>query len=72
MRLGSLESGELVPLYQMCIGRHKFPGLDGVMVAPKGALNLSSVKTVLRGEAPHPTRGDPFDAEEYGSRVEGR
>ena len=42
------------------------------MLAPKGVLSLSPAKTVglPRGEMAHPTRGDPVDGEQYGSRPE--
>ena len=56
----------------MGTGPHNFPPLDELMLAPKGALSLSSANTVLRDEAPHPTTSDPVDAEQYGSRPEGQ
>lgn len=36
--------------------------LNEEMIDPKGALSLSLTKTELRGEIPHPTRGDASDA----------
>lgn len=49
----------------LCIGPYKFPELDVNS-------NHSVAKTVLRGEVPHSTRGDPVDAERYVSRPEGQ
>lgn len=37
----------------------------------KEAVNLFPAKTVLCGKEPHPTRGGPVEAEQYGSRSEG-
>ena len=54
------------------IGPHKLPGLDEVMLGHKGTVSISLAKTVLCGEVPYPTRGDPVDAEQYGSRPEGQ
>lgn len=51
---------------------HEFPGLDEVMLTPKGVLSLSPAMTILHGEEPHITRCDSLGAEEYRSRPEGR
>lgn len=42
-----------------------------VMLAPSGALTLSPAKIVLHSEEPPPTRDDPIDVDQYGSRLEG-
>ena len=51
---------------------HKFTWMDETMLSAKRGLSLSPAKTVLCCEVPHPTRRDTVDAEQYGSRPEGR
>lgn len=41
------------------------------MYQRKFKLNIKLCMTVLRGEEPHSTKGDPIGAEQYGSRIEG-
>lgn len=54
-------------------------GITGLTLVPSvgrndisfsGAIILSLVKTVLRGEELYPTRGNPDDVEQYGSRLQ--
>ena len=47
---GMWRGSSFVPVW-LGTGSHKFPGLDKVMLTPKGALRLTPAKTVLRGSA---------------------
>lgn len=46
-----------------------FPGLDEMMIAPKGTPSFSPAKTTLHGKELHLIGGDPVGKEQYGSRT---
>lgn len=51
-------------------GAYNFSGLDEMLLASKGVPILSPANTVLRGEEPQITRGDPVATEQCRPRPE--